>query len=126
MTPGLRFEAREINHCEIRREAGELVRGRTDHQMTDEQRMPGILANYPDLQPVDRIRTGKQVLYMKSLPSGVRQHVGLERFEMAAADRPVMVPPHRGPGRFRFEDEPIIGGAAGVPTGGDDQRTARG
>jgi hypothetical protein len=62
------LQARQIENCEARRKIRVVLGPRFDHQMADEQGMPGIFADHPHRQAVGGVGAGIEVLYEQLAP----------------------------------------------------------
>ena len=93
-------------------------------EMLDEQGMPGIFADHAGLQLVGRIGPGNEVLDEQVAVAGMDQKVILQGLEMGPGHGAVVVPPDGVFGGAIAHDELVLGAAAGVAAGGDDEAAA--
>ena len=90
--------------------------------MADEQRVPGMFAKDPDRQAMFLAGAAEEVLGEERGVLRLGEEVGLEEGEMLGRHRPVVFPPHRVLGGGVAHHELVLGGAAGMLPGRDDQR----
>jgi hypothetical protein len=120
-------EAGQVDDRELGLEAFKLVALRTDQQGADEEVVPGELVDHSDPHPVLGLGASEQVGDEQSLllcDGG--EEIRLERGEMVGRHRLVVVPPDGGLGLGVADDELVVGGAAGMLAGADDERAVPG
>ena len=118
------LEARQVDDGVFRREAGKFVCGGADQQGADEQVVPGALVDDAHIDAMFGLRTAEQVGDIERVLFAQRlEEIRLERGEMFRSHAAIgLAPPHR---RFGFgiaDDELVLGAAAGMLAGLDDQR----
>ncbi len=119
------LEARQIDDRHFRNEAGEFGRFRTQQQVADEQRVPGVFGVDANRQPVGLLGAAIKVLREEFLILHVFAEIGEERFEVVERHALVVVPPH-GIRRVVVDDhELVLRRPAGVHAGIGDQRSVR-
>ncbi len=122
MARGIGAEAGQVDDCEFGHEAGQLGSLRANQHRADEQIVPGIFVDHPHLDAMFRLRSAEQVgdeQRFHALELG--QEVSLERRELLRAHRLVrLAPPYTILGLGILDGELVIGGAAGVLAGLDD------
>ena len=121
VTGRIGLEARQVDDGEFRREVLKLVHHRLDEQVLDEQRMPGIFGDHAGRQAVILVGAAEQVLDEQLHALGVGQHVCVQGVELLGGHGLVGVPPDLILGRCVTDDELVLGGAAGVGAGLDDE-----
>jgi len=120
-------EAGQIDDREFGLEASQILERRADEQGADEQAVPGELVDDADPDAVLFLRSAVEILDEQGLlVAQCGEEIGLERRETIGVDRGVIVPPDRA---FRLgvaDDELVLGRAAGMLAGLDDQRAVLG
>lgn len=119
---GVGLEAGTVDDREVGRESGQAFRIGTAQQVTDEQRVPSQFRHDPHVQAVRGVCAAEQVLHVVVATLHVLQHVGLELPEGVRLHRGIVFPPNRVLDRWSADDEFVLGRAAGVLAGRDQQR----
>ena len=127
----VRLERRHIDDGHVRHEARELRALRTDQELADEQRVPGVFGVDADLDAILRIGAAVEVLRVQRLALRMREEVGEHVVEVLLALLAVAVPPDRVLGERIDLGVLVLRRAAGVVAGlgaeraaGDDGRLA--
>ena len=123
---GVGAEGRQVDHREARREGGLLRRRDLAQQVTDEQRVPGVLQKDARVQLVRGACTGAEVLHEQIARGRMRLEVRPQHLEVLRRHGLVVVPPDDRIGGGIANDELVLHGAAGVDTCLDGKRTGRG
>ena len=116
-------EAGQIDDRIFRLEAFQLLARRADQHRADEEIVPGELVDHADANAVLGLRAAEKVLDEQGVLLAERgEEIGLQCRELIRVDRLVIVPPDRVLGLGIADDELVLGGAAGVLAGLDDER----
>ena len=121
-------EAGQIDDGIFGGEGRQFRRRRAAQQSADELAVPGKFGDDLDSDAVFRLRSAEQMLDIELVPGSQRgEEIGFERGEMAGLHALVgLAPPDRVFGFRIADDELVIGAAAGVRAGGDDERAILG
>ena len=92
--------------------------------VADEEAVPGELGDDADVQPVGGVGAGVEILHEELAAADVGAHVGEQPAEVLGRHRRVVLPPDVRHDRGLADDELVLGAAAGVAAGGDQQRAA--
>src|SRR5690606_29756049 len=122
VTGRISLEGRNVDDRHLRDEGLELFLRRTDQEIADEQRMPGVLGDDADRQLVLRIGAAAQILYEEVHVCRMLQHVLVEDLEVLRRKRLVVVPPDVVLRQIIANDELVLRRTAGVLAGRGHQR----
>ena len=101
MPLGIGAERRQIDDRQIGDEGGEILGRRTDQEIADEERMPGVFGEDARAQAQRRVGAGVEILGEQRLALGVGDEIGEQRVEMLDRHRVVVVPPDDAPRCWR-------------------------
>ncbi len=124
VTLGIRLERRQVDDGQLRHEAGELLQLRTDQQLADEQRMPGIFGEDAHLDAIGGVGAAVEVLREQRLAFDVLDEVAEQNVEVLLRHLAIAVPPHRILRQVVDDGMLVLGRAAGVVSGEGRQRAA--
>ena len=126
MPLGIGAERRQIDDRQIGDEGAEILGRRTDQEIADEERMPGVFGEDARAQAQRRVGAGVEVLGEQRLTFGVGDEIGEQGVEMLAPHRIVVVPPDDPLGLGVADDELVLRAASRMNPGVGDQRPMRG
>jgi hypothetical protein len=126
MPRGVGLEGRQIEDGQVGNKIPELGGLRTNQQIADEERVPGVFGENPGLEPMARISAAIKILRKQLLALGMGEEVAIELLELLRRDRPVVVPPDDSLRFCVLDDELVFGRAAGMHAGIRRERPAIG
>ena len=124
MARGIGAEAGQVNDGIFGRKSGQFLCGRPHQQRADEQIVPGKFVDDAHIDAMLRLRSAEQVGDVERVLFAQRlEEIVLQCREMLRRHRDIGVaPPDRVFGFGVADDELVLGAAAGVLAGLDDQR----
>ena len=111
---GVGAERGQIDNRQLRNKVRQIFDRRTDQEIADEQRMPGVFGEDARAYAQPGIGASVKILSEKGLVSGVSDEVGEERVEVLDRHRIVVVPPDIGLGVRVAHHELVLGAASGM------------
>ncbi len=119
---------RRVQHGEVGHERGQVAELGSDEHVPHEERVPCVRRDVAHGEAVARIGAGPEVLHEQLWLGGeVGAHVGEQLLVVLGREGAIHIaPPHVVLGSRFFDEELVLGGAAGVGRGDADERSAVG
>ena len=108
------LEVRRVEHREAGAEVRQLGRDRADEHVAHEQRVPGVRRDEADRQAVRRVGAAEEVLHEQLARVEVGADILVQPVERLGLEPGVLLPPDPVGATGLFDDELVLGGAAGV------------